>query len=175
MTKLVPTGTLSGYGKSKNKVRNFSPKMEKLNTRSLPGATGFSLQGGRRDPPLSAGSPPKVFKNLTPLCQPQIPSQILSFSCSFWQFFSSLSPKSGGKPCARNWYTHWSGDLPQLQGSIFWFFFFFCLLQPFSGSKNPQICFLTPKMAKKRPKNQEIKNLTPAIVESHETNVCTNF
>ena len=91
MTKLVPTGTLSGYGKSKKKVRNFSPKMEKLNTRSLPGATGFSLyRGDGGIPPCRLGPPPKVFKNLTPLCQPQIPSQILSFLCSLRRFFTFL-------------------------------------------------------------------------------------
>ena len=57
----------------------------------------------------------------------------------------------------------------------FFDFSFFLSFTAFFRVKKSTNLFFDPKNGQKRPKNQEIKNLTPAIVESHETNVCTNF
>ena len=120
---------------------------------------GFPYRGdGEIPPPLLVVSPQKkIIKS----CPPPVPTpNPLPNSFVFMQFlaiFSSLSPKSGGKPCARNWYTHWSGDLPQLQGSIFWFFFFFVFYSLFQGQKIHKSVFWPQKWPKKDLKTKKSK------------------
>ena len=149
--------------------------MEKLNTRSLPGATGFSLQGGRGDPPLSAGSPPKSFQKFDPPVPTPNP---LPNSFVFMQFLAIFFP-----PCHQNPVENPALEIGTHIGLVtfhsckdqFFDFSFFVFYSLFQGQKIHKSVFWPQKWPKKRPKNQEIKNLTPAIVESHETNVCTNF
>ena len=113
------------------------------------GLQGFPYRGDGGIPPCRLGPPQKFSKIWPPCANPKSPPKFFRFHAVFGNFCPSLSPKSHGKPWARNWYTHWSGDLPQLQGSIFWFFFFLSFTAFFRVKKSTNL-FFDPKNGQKK-------------------------
>ena len=72
--------------------------MEKLNTRSLPGATGFSLQGGRGIPPCRLGPPKSFLKFDPPVPTPNpLPNSFvfMEFTAIFHTFLRKCMEKQG--------------------------------------------------------------------------------
>ena len=90
----------------------------------------------------------------------------------FLQKLKKLNTKS--LPGARNWYTHWSDDPPQSEGSNFRIFDYLVFFAHLRGQKILKSGFIIPKTDKKEQKIKIIKNLILVIVEGHQANVCFN-